>query len=80
MTETTSRGKSMVQRVCCMRLCGIHLGPLRYLSTLAQIYIQVSWPSVLDNGATELKSAFKYFESVAARELLEFQVCFRTSR
>ncbi|THU85880.1 hypothetical protein K435DRAFT_684718 [Dendrothele bispora CBS 962.96] len=30
------------QRVCCLALCGIHLGPLRYLSTstLVQPYIQ----------------------------------------
>lgn len=44
------------QRVCCLALCGIHLGPLRYLSTssLVQPYIQ-------------------YFESIAARELFEFQ-------
>ncbi|KAG1728565.1 hypothetical protein EDB19DRAFT_1642440 [Suillus lakei] len=44
------------QRVCCLALCGIHLGPLRYLSTSSLVlpYIQ-------------------YFESVAARELFEFQ-------
>ncbi|OJA21687.1 hypothetical protein AZE42_08662 [Rhizopogon vesiculosus] len=44
------------QRVCCLALCGIHHGPLRYLSTssLVQPYIQ-------------------YFESIAARELFEFQ-------
>lgn len=31
------------QKVCCLALCGIHLGPLRYLSTssLLQPYIQV---------------------------------------
>ena len=31
------------QRVCCLALCGIHLGPLRYLNTssLLQPYIQV---------------------------------------
>ncbi|XP_006464180.1 hypothetical protein AGABI2DRAFT_75124 [Agaricus bisporus var. bisporus H97] len=48
---------SKPQRVCCLSLCGIHLGPLRYLSssTFFQPYIQ-------------------YFESVAARELFEFQV------
>ena len=82
MPETISRGKRKVQRVRCMGLCGIHLGPLRYLSssTLVQPYIQVSWPSVFDHGVMELKSAFKYFESVAARELFEFQVCFRKSR
>jgi hypothetical protein len=44
------------QRVCCLALCGIHLGPLRYLSTSSLVlpYIQ-------------------YFESIAARELFEFQ-------
>lgn len=32
-----------VQRVCCLALCGIHLGPLRYLgsSTLVGPYLQV---------------------------------------
>ena len=32
------------QRVCCLALCGIHLGPLRYLSSssLLQPYFQVS--------------------------------------
>lgn len=41
--ETVSR-KSKVQRVCCVALCGTHLGPLRYLSssTLVGPYIQVS--------------------------------------
>lgn len=31
------------QKICCLALCGIHLGPLRYLSTssLLQPYIQV---------------------------------------
>ena len=31
------------QRVCCLALCGIHLGPLRYLSssTLVGPYLQV---------------------------------------
>lgn len=31
------------QRVCCLALCGIHLGPLRYLSTSSLVlpYIQV---------------------------------------
>lgn len=34
------------QRLCCLALCGIHLGPLRYLSTssLLQPYFQVSAP------------------------------------
>ena len=32
-----------VQRVCCLALCGIHLGPLRYLSTSTLVgpYLQV---------------------------------------
>ncbi len=36
-----------VQRVCCLALCGIHLGPLRYLSssTLVGPYLQVSSPA-----------------------------------
>ncbi|KAF8659478.1 hypothetical protein AX16_001845 [Volvariella volvacea WC 439] len=49
--ETLSPGSSVStstapprkpQRVCCLALCGIHLGPLRYLrnSTLVQPYIQ----------------------------------------
>ena len=30
------------QKVCCLAMCGIHLGPLRYLSTpLIQPYFQV---------------------------------------
>jgi hypothetical protein len=38
----SSAGPS-AQRVCCLALCGIHLGPLRYLSSssLLQPYIQV---------------------------------------
>jgi hypothetical protein len=40
--STSSAGPS-AQRVCCLALCGIHLGPLRYLSSssLLQPYIQV---------------------------------------
>jgi hypothetical protein len=39
---TGSAGPS-AQRVCCLALCGTHLGPLRYLSSssLLQPYIQV---------------------------------------
>ena len=35
---------SQRQRVCCLELCGIHLGPLAYLhkSSFVQPYIQVS--------------------------------------
>ena len=37
------RMQRKVQRVCCLALCGIHLGPLRYLSssTLVGPYLQV---------------------------------------
>jgi len=33
-----------IQKICCLGLCGIHLGPLRYLrsSTLVGPYLQVS--------------------------------------
>ena len=36
------------QRVCCLAVCGIHLGPLRYLSTssLLQPYFQVGTSSL----------------------------------
>lgn len=39
----TSFAAPPAQRVCCLALCGIHLGPLRYLSSssLLQPYIQV---------------------------------------
>jgi hypothetical protein len=39
----TSSAAPSSQRVCCLALCGIHLGPLRYLSSssLLQPYIQV---------------------------------------
>jgi hypothetical protein len=40
----TSPAAPSTQRVCCLALCGIHHGPLRYLSSssLLQPYIQVS--------------------------------------
>lgn len=58
-TTTTTTTRKTPQRVCVLALCGIHLGPLRYLrsSTLVGPYLQ-------------------YFESLAARELFEFQVWF----
>lgn len=39
-SESSSRSR---QQVCCLSLCGIHLGPLRYLklSSFIQPYIQV---------------------------------------
>lgn len=38
------RSSETPQKVCCLALCGIHLGPLRYLSSssLVQPYIQVN--------------------------------------
>jgi len=68
---------SKQQRVCCLALCGIHLGPFAYLqkSSLVMPYIQVRYLSV---GSTSwlMKVIFiKYFESEATTELFEFQVC-----
>lgn len=39
------------QLVCCLALCGIHLGPLAYLhkSSLVQPYLQVSCLSILNS-------------------------------
>ena len=61
-----------IQKVCCLCLCGIHLGPLRYLRTNSVVlpYIQVSSFIIDDTIAQDCQ----YFESVAARELFEFQV------
>ena len=41
--QEDERKRRKVQRVCCLALCGIHLGPLRYLgsSTLVGPYLQV---------------------------------------
>jgi hypothetical protein len=66
-----------VQRVCVLALCGIHLGPLRYLSssTLVGPYLQVCILSsfyFIDSLTTPC--SVQYFESTAARELFEFQV------
>jgi hypothetical protein len=38
-------GPSKPQRICCLALCGIHLGPLRYLNTssMTKQYLQVSF-------------------------------------
>ena len=48
-TESLASGSAEIvptvkaQKICCLALCGIHLGPLRYLSTssLLQPYFQV---------------------------------------
>ena len=39
-SESSAKGR---QRICCLSLCGVHLGPLRYLkqSSFIQPYIQV---------------------------------------
>jgi hypothetical protein len=62
-----------LQRVCCLALCGIHLGPLRYLSSSSLVapYIQVR--SRASDECAMPDSYPKYFESAAARELFDFQ-------
>jgi hypothetical protein len=61
------------QKVCCLCMCGIHLGPLRYLrkNSVVLPYIQVRYPPYF---VTAILTDCQYFESVAARELFEFQV------
>jgi hypothetical protein len=72
------------QKVCCLALCGIHLGPLRYLSSssLLQPYLQVGVSdSLYDMGIFLVLKGFfiyQYFESAAAKELFEFQVSYST--
>lgn len=67
---------SRSQRICCLALCGIHLGPLRYMKTssLLQPYIQVSESRVREGRSDRLTLRFgQYFENAAARELFDFQ-------
>lgn len=42
-TIPTPASSSRTQKICCLALCGIHLGPLRYLKTSSLLgqYIQV---------------------------------------
>lgn len=63
--ETISSRRSKVQRVCCMALCGIHLGSLRYLSssTFVPAYIQVSLFSSLIIESRHLRLFF-FFSKV----------------
>jgi hypothetical protein len=79
----TSSAAPSSQRVCCLALCGIHLGPLRYLSSssLLQPYIQVGVSDSLYDMDFFLPKAFiyQYFESAAAKELFEFQVSHPTA-
>ena len=50
---------AQAQKVCLLSLCGIHLGPLRYMKTssLLQPYFQV-WPLMFFNGS--LANAIAY--------------------
>ena len=62
------------QRVCCLALCGIHLGPLAYLqkNSFFMPYIQVYLcRTSLKPNANQLS---QWFENEAAAELFEFQV------
>ena len=65
---------TQAQRICLLSLCGIHLGPLRYLKTssLLQPYIQVSGVFCQYNVCSV--DAPQYFENAAAGELFQFQV------
>jgi hypothetical protein len=62
------------QRICCLAVCGIHLGPLRYLSSSSIVgpYIQVRELPLLALIYSLTRS--QYFESAAAKELFQFQV------
>ncbi len=56
-------GVRRVQRVCCLALCGIHLGPLRYLSSssLLQPYFQVGGASFfVTHKLTDASSILKH--------------------
>lgn len=57
-----------VQRVCCLAMCGIHLGPLRYLSTssLFQPYIQY-----LESAAARELFEFQNTNSEASKEYVK---------
>lgn len=72
-----SHGRTRPQKVCCLALCGIHLGPLRYLrtSSLLQPYIQVRHGLNYRRGvrADRVNLLIQYFENAAARELFDFQ-------
>src|ERR1700733_13162315 len=51
--DTSGEAHLKPHRICCLELCGIHLGPLRYLksSSLVKPYIQVStllWNALID--------------------------------
>ena len=66
--ETISSRRGKVQRVCCLALCGVHLGPLRYLSssTFVQPYIHVSLFSFLN---IEFRRLLSFFFSISKRLL-----------
>lgn len=66
------------QRICCLSLCGVHLGPLRYLkmSSYIQPYIQVGDIRLAQSSDLWLMTLpAQYFEGAAAQEIFEFQVC-----
>ena len=67
--------RAHTQRICCLALCGIHLGPLRYLrtSSLLQPYIQVSQNLSCCDLHIDRWQPAQYFENQAARELFDFQ-------
>ena len=67
------------QKVCLLALCGVHLGPLRYLKTssLLQPYFQVRESPLHHYWLTVLLTVgmiLQYVENASARELFEFQV------
>jgi len=60
--------RAHVQRICCLALCGIHLGPLRYLrtSSLLQPYIQY-----FENAAARELFDFQNTESEVSRNYVK---------
>lgn len=63
--ESSSRGQ---QQVCCLSLCGIHLGPLRYLklSSFIQPYIQY-----FENAAAQEIFEFQNTENAVSKEYVK---------
>ncbi|KIP02596.1 hypothetical protein PHLGIDRAFT_286211 [Phlebiopsis gigantea 11061_1 CR5-6] len=63
-----SHARARTQKVCCLALCGIHLGPLRYLrtSSLLQPYIQY-----FENAAARELFDFQNTESEVSRSYVK---------
>ncbi|KAF9649139.1 hypothetical protein BDM02DRAFT_3155438 [Thelephora ganbajun] len=63
--ESSSKGR---QRICCLSLCGIHLGPLRYLklSSFIQPYIQY-----FENAAAQEIFEFQNTDNAVSREYVK---------